>query len=76
MKYNYFGHTSGVTLNVAGQPVEVMLFQGTIVDLPAPADNEWVATNIALGNLTPIPDADSAPTPKAAPQHATKKGAE
>jgi hypothetical protein len=52
MKYRYSGPTSGVTLLVGATPQEVMLFDGSEIELPE--DHEYVRTLIARKHLTPI----------------------
>lgn len=76
MKYRYSGPTSGVTLNVDGKPMEVMLHTGKDIDLPEA--NEYVKTLVALGHLTPAQDqAESAAAdhPTAAKAAKVTKGA-
>lgn len=51
--YRYSGPPSGVTLNTADGPREVLLWPGQSVELPA--DSDYVGTLIALGHLTPAP---------------------
>lgn len=51
--YNPDSPPSGVSLNINGTVREVLLFPGTVVDLPA--DNEYTRVLLAEGHLLAIP---------------------
>ncbi|HIW78792.1 MAG TPA: hypothetical protein H9874_06575 [Candidatus Bilophila faecipullorum] len=51
--YRYTGtHTTGVTLEVGGEPFEAMLFPGRVVELPD--GDPWVKRMIKRGYLIPV----------------------
>jgi hypothetical protein len=62
MKFRYSGPTSGVTLRVGESQTEVMLFDGSEVELPEAHD--YTKTLVALGHLTPVADETPVKTAK------------
>ncbi|ERJ39086.1 MULTISPECIES: hypothetical protein [Burkholderia] len=73
MKYQYSGPTSGVTLQDGENVQEVMLHTGAEVELPE--GNEYTATLLAMGYLTPAAAPSTKPARPSVPEDQQKAAA-